>query len=263
MALPCPEEFLTLGQRLADAAADVALEHFRRGVTIENKADQSPVTLADRGAEAAMRKLVARHFPTHGIVGEEYGAERADADYVWVFDPIDGTKAFITGNPQFGNLIALMREGVPILGIINMPAQRERWVGALGHPTRFSDARGSEVCRVRPCPALSEATFRTISPSLFDGGNEHLHAALRKRVRLALYGGDCFSYGQVASGWIDLVVEAGLGVYDYLALVPVVEGAGGVMSDWQGRPLSLESDGRVIAAGDRRCHAETLALLAT
>ncbi len=263
MALPCPDEFLALAERLAEAAAGVALTHFRRGVAVENKADQSPVTLADRGAEAAMRALVAETYPQHGIVGEEYGAERAEAEYVWVFDPIDGTKAFITGNPQFGNLIALMRDGVPILGIINMPAQNERWIGAMGHPTRFRDARGEEVCRVRPCASLAEATFRTISPALFDGGNEHLHGAIKSGVRLALYGGDCFSYGQVASGWIDLVVEAGLGVYDYLALVPVVEGAGGIMSDWQGKALSLQSDGRVVACGDRRCHAETLALLAT
>jgi len=267
MTASCPEAFVALGERLADVAGSIALEYFRRQVAVERKHDQSPVTVADRSAEAAMRRLVEEHYPEHGIVGEEFGAERAEADYVWVFDPIDGTKAFITGNPQFGNLIALMHEGRPILGIINMPAHGapglgERWVGAAGRPTRFKDARGEEESQVRPCAGLAEATFRTISPGLFARGHETQYRRLVSEVRLALYGGDCFSYGQVASGWLDLVVEAGLGVYDYLALVPVVEGAGGIMSDWQGKPLSLASDGRVIAAGDRRCHAETLALLA-
>ena len=258
---PCPPAYVALAGRRADAAGAVSLRYFRQALEVEDKHDASPVTIADRTAEATLRDLVAQACPDHGIVGEEFGSERADAEYVWVFDPIDGTKAFITGNPQFGNLIALMRDNQPILGVINMPAQGDRWVGALGHPTTFRDARGTRPCRVRPCGAMREATFRTISPALFKG-REALHAAIRDRVRLALYGGDCFSYGQVAAGWLDLVIEAGLGVYDYLALVPVVEGAGGLMCDWQGKPLGLGSDGRVVAAGDRRVQAEALDLLA-
>jgi histidinol phosphatase-like enzyme (inositol monophosphatase family) len=257
----CPQPFIELAERLADAAGRVSLEYFRRPLAVESKQDTSPVTVADRGAEATLREMVAKAFPEHGIVGEEFGAERADAEYDWVFDPIDGTKAFITGNPQFGNLIALMQDNRPILGVINIPAQGDRWVGALGHPTTFSDARGRHRCQVRPCASMAEGIFRTISPQLFKG-REALHQAIQDRMKLALYGGDCFSYGQVASGWVDLVIEAGLGVYDYLALVPVIEGAGGVMSDWQGRPLGLQSDGRVVAAGDRRVQAEALALLA-
>jgi len=257
----CPEAFVAFAGQLADAAGRVSMEYFRQALEIEDKHDASPVTIADRTAEARLREMVAKAYPAHGIVGEEFGSERADAEYVWVFDPIDGTKAFITGNPQFGNLVALMRDNQPILGVINMPAQGDRWVGALGHPTTFRDARGTRVCRVRPCDSMGAAAFRTISPGLFKG-REQLHSAISDRVRLALYGGDCFSYGQVASGWLDLVIEASLGVYDYLALVPVVEGAGGIMSDWQGRRLGLGSDGCVIAAGDARVQAEALELLA-
>lgn len=258
----CPEAFIALAGRLADTAGAVSLEWFRRAFEIESKADLSPVTIADRNAEAALRKLVGEVYPEHGVVGEEYGADRPDAEYVWVFDPIDGTKAFVTGNPQYGNLIALLHRGEPLLGVINMPAQGDRWIGARGWPTTFTDARGTLECRVRPCPSLEGAVFRTISPQLFAGPLEAPYRTLVGRVRQALYGGDCFSYGQVASGWLDLVVEANLGVYDYLPLVPVIEGAGGLMTDWRGRPLSLASDGRVVAAGDPACHAEALQLLA-
>jgi len=256
-----PTEFIAFAHSLADRAGEIALAAFRQGLSVERKADRTPVTEADRGAEAALRQMVEAAYPAHGIVGEEYGSDRPEADYVWVFDPIDGTKAFITGNPQFGNLIALMHEGKPVLGAINMPAQGDRWLGAIGHPTTFRDRRGEELCRTRPCPALSEATFRTISPALFRG-REELHRRIVESVQLALYGGDCFSYGQVASGWLDLVIEAGLGVYDYLALVPVVEGAGGLMCDWQGNRLGLQSDGRVLCLGDPALGDEVLELLA-
>ena len=262
MPATCPDELVAFAHRLADRAGEISLAAFRQGLTVERKADRSPVTEADRSAEAALRQMIEASYPAHGVVGEEYGSDRADAEFVWVFDPIDGTKAFITGNPQFGNLIALMHQGRPILGVINMPAQQDRWLGAKGHPTRFRDRRGEQLCRTRPCPRLADATFRTISPELFAGGLEAVHERLRSTVQLALYGGDCFSYGQVASGWLDLVVEAGLGVYDYLALVPVVEGAGGLMCDWQGQRLGLQSDGRVLCVGDPALGDEVLELLA-
>jgi inositol-phosphate phosphatase/L-galactose 1-phosphate phosphatase/histidinol-phosphatase len=257
-----PGEFLAFAHSLADKAGAISLAAFRQGLSVERKADRTPVTEADRGAEAALRQMVEAAYPAHGIVGEEYGSERSDAEFVWVFDPIDGTKAFITGNPQFGNLIALMQDGRPVLGVINMPAQGDRWLGALGHPTTFRDRHGEQPCRTRACPTLAEATFRTGSPAMFDGGREDLHRRLAGAVQLALYSGDCFSYGQVASGWLDLVVEAGLGVYDYLALVPVVEGAGGLMCDWQGNRLGLKSDGRVVCLGDPSLGDEVLELLA-
>jgi histidinol phosphatase-like enzyme (inositol monophosphatase family) len=214
----CPSEFLAFAHRLADRAGEISLAAFRQGLSVERKADRSPVTEADRGAEAALRQMVQAAYPAHGIVGEEYGSERSEAEFVWVFDPIDGTKAFITGNPQFGNLIALMHDGRPVLGVINMPAQGDRWLGAVGHATVLRDRSGERACRTRPCPSLAEATFRTISPATFRG-HEETHQRLANSVQLALYGGDCFSYGQIAAGWLDLVVEGGLGVYDFLALV--------------------------------------------
>jgi histidinol phosphatase-like enzyme (inositol monophosphatase family) len=262
MTAACPEELVAFAHRLADRAGEISLAAFRQNLAVERKADRTPVTEADRAAEAALRQLVESHYPAHGVVGEEYGSDKPEAEYVWVFDPIDGTKAFITGNPQFGNLIALLHEGRPILGVINMPAQQDRWLGAQGRPTLFRDRRGEEPCRTRPCKSLGEATFRTLSPELFHGEREPVYRRIKAAVGLALYGGDCFSYGQVASGWLDLVVEAGLGVYDYLALVPVVEGAGGLMCDWRGRRLGLQSDGKVLCLGDPTLGDEVLELLA-
>jgi histidinol phosphatase-like enzyme (inositol monophosphatase family) len=262
MTAACPDKLVRFAHRLADGAGEISLAAFRQNLAVERKADRTPVTEADRGAEAALRQLVERHYPAHGVVGEEYGSDKPDAEYVWVFDPIDGTKAFITGNPQFGNLIALLHEGRPILGVINMPAQQDRWIGAKGHPTRFTDRTGEHLCRTRPCKRLGEATFRTISPDLFHGAREPVYRRIKAAVGLALFGGDCFSYGQVASGWLDIVVEAGLGVYDYLALVPVVEGAGGLMCDWQGQRLGLQSDGQVLCLGDPGLGDEVLELLA-
>lgn len=255
------QELIDFAGALADIAGAIALSYFRKPFDIHDKADASPVTIADRSAEEEMRKAISARFPGHGIFGEEHGAHRPDAEFVWVLDPIDGTKAFITGNPQFGNLIALLHQGRPVLGVINMPAQRERWVGAKGHPTRFTDFRGTEEARARPCAKLEEATLRCISPELFQGANSEAFGRVVPKVARRLYGGDCFSYGQLASGWLDLVIEASLQPYDYLPLVPVIEGAGGLLTDWAGKALSLSSDGRVLAAGDKTCHVAAQKLL--
>lgn len=242
----CPEPLIRFAESLADAAAPVLRRHFRTPVAVDTKPDRTPVTIADREAESAMRALIARHHPDHGVVGEEHGAERRGAEYVWVLDPIDGTKAFITGKPMFGTLIALVRHGRPLLGIIDQPVLGERWIGAAGRPTTFSGA----PCRTRRCATLEAAALNTTSPDMFRGENAACFARLGNAVRLTLYGGDCYAYGLLASGFIDLVVEAELKPYDFCALVPVIQGAGGAIADWQGRPVTLESDGRVIAAGD-------------
>lgn len=257
----CPKEFLSFAERLADSARDVVLNYFRKPFDIESKADESPVTVADRGAEAAMRKAIAAAYPEHGVVGEEYGPDKPDAEYVWILDPIDGTKRFVTGNPQFGTLIGLLRHGKPILGVIAMPAMGERWIGAAGHPTLHKDARGERQARVRVCPDLGKASLHTTSPLMFKGQDLAAFERVRSRIAIPLYGGDCYSYGLTASGFNDLVIEASLGVYDHLPLVAVIEGAGGIITDWDGAPLNLKSDGRVIAAGDARCHAAARALL--
>ena len=254
----CPKEFLRLAGRLADAAGPIIRRYFRTKLKVVGKADASPVTIADRRAEAAMRAVVKRAFPAHGILGEEYGPERTGAEYVWVLDPIDGTKSFISGMPQFGTLIALLRRGTPILGVIDQPVLRERWVGAAGRPSTF---RGKPIS-TRACKSVGDATMYSTSPTMFGGRNAKPYENLRRAVRLSRFGGDCYAYGQLASGNIDLVVEAGLKPYDYLAQVPIIAGAGGAITDWRGEPLGLDSDGRVCACGDRKLHKRVLRMLA-
>jgi len=260
-AARCPAEFLNLAGRLAAAARAVAQRHFRQGLAVEDKADESPVTRADREAETAMRGIIAAAYPGHGIHGEEFGVDNPGAEFVWVLDPIDGTKRFITGNPIFGSLVALLQGGRPILGLIDMSILEEGWLGAAGHPTIFTDRNGRREARVRPCADLGAATLLATSPEMFLGADGAAFARLRGAAKLTLYGGDCFNYGLLASGFTDLVVEAKLAPYDHLAHAPIIHGAGGVMTDWQGRATGLDTDGRVVCAGDRRCHDLAISLL--
>ena len=255
---PVPDDLVDLAVRLADAAAPITLGYFRTHLAIDAKADDSPVTIADRQAEKAMRTLIESAHPEHGIYGEEHGQERLDSRFVWVLDPIDGTKAFVTGKPLFGTLIALLRDGVPVLGVIDMPALKERWIGVKGRPTTFN----GEAVTSRSCQGLGDAWLYATSPQMFTGDDFTAFERLRQQTRAGLYGTDCYAYGLVASGFVDLVVEASMEPYDYCAVIPVIEGAGGIVSDWQGNPLSLNSDGRIVAAGDERVHAATIAALA-
>jgi inositol-phosphate phosphatase/L-galactose 1-phosphate phosphatase/histidinol-phosphatase len=236
----------------------VIRRYFRQKIAVDDKADTSPVTIADREAETVMRALIEARFQADGIFGEEHGTVRADAEWVWVLDPIDGTKSFISGIPLFGTLIALLHGGRPVLGIIDQPISRERWRGVAGEESTLNGV----AIRTRPCLSVAAATLFATSPDMFQGADAAGFARLKAGAKLTRHGGDCYAYGLVASGFIDCVVEAGLKPYDYCALVPVIEGAGGIMTDWQGQPLGLASDGRVIAAGDRRLHAAARALLA-
>ena len=251
------DAYLSLAAELADAAGAVIRPYFRTKLAVDDKADLSPVTAADRAAEAAMRQLINARFPGHGIIGEEYGRERDDAEFVWVLDPIDGTKSFISGVPLFGTLIALARGGTPILGIIDQPISRERWLGAEGRATTHNGA----PIRCRPCPALAAATIFATTPDMFKGSDADAFARAAGAAKLVRFGADCYASGLVALGFADLVIEASNKVYDFGPMGPIVEGAGGIVSDWQGAPLGLQSDGRVVIAGDRRAHREALALL--
>ena len=245
-----------LAERLADAAGAAIRPFFRSAYAQELKADHSPVTEADRAAEAAMRRLLDAEAPGDGIVGEEYGEKPGVTGRRWVLDPIDGTRSFTAGRAIFGTLIALVEDGWPVLGIIDQPVQRERWVGVAGRPTLFN---GTAV-RTRACAALPGALLATTSPHAF--GDDEAAAFLRLVATVSggharqgpVYGGDCYNYGLVASGTLDLVCEAGLALYDFAALAPIVEGAGGRMCDWQGDPLSAasagEGGGQVLAIGD-------------
>lgn len=257
MLLSCPSEFIALAERVAEAARPVIRRYFRTPVPIDDKDDRSPVTIADREAEAAMRALIAEAFPAHGILGEEYGNERCDAEFVWVLDPIDGTKSFITGKPSFGTLIALMQHGRPILGIVDQAITGERWLGAAG---RSSSLNGKPVT-VRACPDLAHAYAYTTGPEYFDDITRPGWDRIAARVKLPRYGCDCYAYALVATGFVDLVAEAGLKPYDYCALVPVIEGAGGIVTDWNGDAVTIASPGTICAAGDARLHALALEVL--
>ncbi len=252
------DRFLALAVALADAAGDAIRPHFRQPLAVDDKPDLSPVTAADRAAEAAMRRLIGERFPDHGIIGEEFGGEREGADFVWVLDPIDGTKSFISGVPLFGTLIALAFEGRPVVGIIDQPISRERWIGVHGRPTTLNGA----TIRCRPCAALAGASVFATSPDMFRGDDSAAFARVAGAAKLVRFGADCYAYGLLAHGFIDVVIEASLKPYDFSAMAPIVEGAGGVASDWRGAALTVASDGRVLVAGDRRAHEEALALLA-
>ncbi len=253
----CPDAFVALAERLADAAGAIIRTHFRTPVAVEHKPDASPVTIADREAEAAMRELIERAYPDHGIRGEELGDIRVDAEFVWVLDPIDGTRSFITGKPLFGTLIALCGDGRPVLGLIDQPISRERWLGRAGEPTTLNGA----PARTRPCADLGKAALYTTGLEWYAPDERRSFERLRARVGMTQYSADCYAVGLLASGFVDLVVECDLECYDFCALVPVVEGAGGTISDWQGRPLDLASGRRILAAGDAAAHAQALTLL--
>ena len=257
MVNTCPQEFIEFAGSLADAAGPILLRHFRKTVSVDTKSDKTPVSIADRDAEQAMRQLISDRYPGHGILGEEHGTDRIEAEYVWVLDPIDGTKAYLAGKPLFGTLIALLQNGVPVLGIIDQPILGERWLGATGHQTRFN---GSDV-ETRQCTNLEKASLNATSPDMFKGSDYTRFEALTSKTAMTMYGGDCYAYGLLASGHIDLIVEADLKPYDFFALVPVVSGAGGSMTDWMGNLLNLQSDGRIIATGDATILPQITAIL--
>ena len=242
------ENDIALAHRLADAAAAAIRPYFRSGLAAERKSDATPVTLADRAAEEAMRRLLKAEVPRDTIIGEEFAATNGDSGRSWVLDPIDGTVSFLAGRAIFGTLIALVVEGWPVLGLIDQPVLQERWLGATGQPTTFN----GQPCRTRACPSLAEAALATTGPHYFDDhqGSHFMALAARTDHKRMMMGGDCYNYALLASGHIDLVCEANLKLHDWAALVPVIEGAGGTVCDWNGDPLHAGSDGHVLALGD-------------
>jgi histidinol phosphatase-like enzyme (inositol monophosphatase family) len=236
----------------AEAAADVAgaviRPFFRAPLDAELKSDQSPVTIADRSAEQAMRAVLAERFPDHGVLGEEFGHDRPGARFCWVLDPIDGTRAFITGRPVFGTLVALLDGETPILGIIDQPVTGERWIGAAGRKTVFRGPMGG-VPGCRPCATLGEAELSITGPGMLRDDMPRWQK-LADAVRRVSWGGDCYAYGLLALGHIDVIAEVTMKLWDWAALVPVIEGAGGKITDWSGKPLRPDGDGRVLAVGN-------------
>ena len=255
-------DFAAFVDRLATVSGDAILPFFRTSLGVENKGGAGafdPVTAADRAAETTMRSLIRQHFPEHGIIGEEFGNERTEAEYVWVLDPIDGTKSFIAGMPAWGTLIALTRGGEPVYGMMHQPFTRERFTGD-GGSARYRGPAGARELRVRRCETLGEATLTTTSPLLMKEPDRRAFGKVEQAVRLSRYGGDCYAYCMLAAGHVDLVIETELKPYDILPLMPIIAGAGGIVTAWDGGPP--KAGGRVIAAGDKRVHAAALKLLA-
>jgi len=239
---------------LADRARAIALRYFRAPLELEHKADLTPVTQADREIENELRRMIIQRFPSHGIFGEEMERRESSSRFVWVLDPIDGTRSFITGIPLFGTLIALAYDGKPVLGVIDIPVTAERWIRVQGQPTIFN----GKPCRASGCKRLREAKLCITTPDTFVGSYGRRLEALKTSVRWVRYGGDCYIFGMLASGFCDMVIECGLKPYDFMAVVPIVEGAGGVITDWEGNPLTVDSDGNVIGAATKELHAEAL-----
>ncbi|NII10777.1 histidinol-phosphatase [Oleiagrimonas sp. C23AA] len=250
--------FMRFAEDLADRARKLSLPAFRHHLEVQLKPDESPVTRVDRDVESMLRRTINAAWPEHGIVGEEHGGKHADAPYVWSLDPIDGTRSFITGWPLWGTLIALLREGQPMLGLIDIPVLGERWLGWRGEGTW---ANGNP-CRSNGCQRLRDATIYTTSPDIFCENESDAFERVCAAAAGRRFGGDCYSYAMLASGHVDAVVEADLKPYDFLALAPVVEAAGGVISDWQGGALGLHSGGQVVAAATPGLHRQLLEKLA-
>lgn len=253
---------------LADLSGEAIMPFFRSALGAQNKAASGafdPVTEADRAAEVAMRRQIEAQFPAHGIVGEEFGATREDAPYVWVLDPIDGTKSFISGLPMWGTLIGLKHNGRPCYGMMSQPFTRERffgdgaaswWTG----PAHRGPGQERRRLRTRACASVSEATLMTTSPRLFSEERRAAYLRVEQQARIPRYGGDCYAYCALAAGHVDLVIEDGLNAYDIVALIPVIEGAGGIVTTWDGGDAA--NGGSIIAAGDARAHEAAMKLLA-
>jgi myo-inositol-1(or 4)-monophosphatase len=254
-------DFTAFVERLAAAAGDAILPFFRTTLSMEDKSrggSFDPVTAADRAAEAAMRALIRKSFPEHGIIGEEYGNERTDAEYVWALDPIDGTKSFICGLPVWGTLIALTRAGTPVYGMMHQPFTREQFTGD-GMDANYRGPNGKRSLRVRRCASIGDAILATTSPLLMKETDLAAFRRVEKAVRLSRYGGDCYAYCVLAAGHVDLIIETELKPHDVLALIPIIEGAGGVITTWENGPA--HNGGRIVAAGDRRVHEAAMKIL--
>jgi myo-inositol-1(or 4)-monophosphatase len=253
-------DFANFVDQLATVSGETILPFFRTALAIENKKTGGfdPVTAADRAGENAMRAIIRKTFPGHGILGEEYGTERGDAEYVWVLDPIDGTKSFIAGMPAWGTLIGLMRFGEPVFGMMHQPFIGERFSGD-GGAARYRGPAGERDLRVRQCASLSDALLFTTSPLLMNEADRAAFKRVEDKVKLSRYGGDCYAYCMLAAGQIDLVIETEIKPHDIVPLIPIITGAGGIVTTWENGPA--QAGGRIVVAGDARVHRAALKML--
>lgn len=248
--------------QLADLAGNTIMPYFRQELSVDNKLSGGsfdPVTVADKEAELRMREQIQSSHPGHGILGEEYGAVQGETGLTWVLDPIDGTRAFISGLPVWGTLIALHDGQRPVIGVMDQPFTGERFI-ASGNRSVLQQHGREKILQTRACNKLDQTIMMSTDPEMFDRSERRVQQQLASSVKLMRFGGDCYAYCMLASGCIDLVVEAGLSAYDIQALIPIIECAGGVVSDWQGNPA--DSGGQVVAASNHKLHAQALELLA-
>ena len=264
--MPVDAETIAFAHRLADASGAVIRPYFRRRIDVDDKKMMQggrpvfdPVTAADREAEQAIRALIERERPDDGILGEEFGEKPSRNGLRWVLDPVDGTRAFITGRHEWGSLIALEENSAPVLGIIDQPVLRERFLGVNGRADMLTEGEDLRL-QVRHCPDLSEAILCATSPNAYFSAEERAaFTRIEGAVKMTRFGGDCYLFAALALGFVDLIVESTFHRWDVAALIPVVEGAGGIITNWQGG--SCEEGGQVLAAGDRRIHQQAMALL--
>ena len=255
----CPKEYVSFAHHLADESSKVILKYFRSNINIKSKKDNSPVTIADMRSEKLIRELIAKKYPNHGIMGEEYKNEKTNKEFIWVIDPIDGTRSFIAGHKDFGTLIALLHNKKPILGIINCPAQNERWQGTINRKTLYNGkiTKTSRVKKLKDCYSFTSGLY-------FESKEfRNMYNLLISKVKYYRFGGDCYMYGMLSSGLIDIVVEDTLKSHDYMALIPVIEGAGGFVSDRFGKQINLDSDGSLVASCSKEIHNQVIKCLNT
>lgn len=258
-----PVDLVAFIEKLAQSSGEAILPFFRTGMSVMDKARETgafdPVTEADRAAETVIRRLIRATFPDHGIVGEEFDDHKPDAEHVWVVDPIDGTRAFLCGLPVWGTLIGLMKNGEAVIGAMNQPYTGELFVGGVGK-AHLKGPRGMRELRTRSGDKLADATLMTTDPRLFAADERAAFERVEQAVRLSRYGTDCYAYAMLAAGQIDLVIEAGLKPYDIVALIPIIEGAGGIITTWDGK--SAANGGRILAAANKALHAQAMEKLA-
>lgn len=249
-------EFKKFINELADISGEVIRKYYRNFGEYDLKSDHSIVTIADKETEQAIRSMITKTYPSHGILGEEFGGNNMDSEYIWTIDPIDGTSSFAIGRPTFGTLISLSKSDEFILGIINQPINNERWIGS----SDGSYFNGRKIS-VRKCADISSAIITTTGPNYFSKEKLAIFNNVAGRSGQQVYGGDCYLHGLLAMGTIDIIIESGLKPHDFCAVVPIIENAGGIITDWQGNKLTISSDGDIIACGDKKIHEQVLSML--
>ena len=256
MSMDYEKQFAPFFNELANAARDITLKYFRHSIPIDEKDDRSPVTQADQEIETRLREMIDKAFPAHGIIGEEFGKVNEQAEFMWVIDPIDGTRAFMTGKPLFGTIIGLAHNGKPAVGLVDQGFTDERWFGVTD---KLATHNGKPI-RVAQPRKLEAARMYTGSPNMFEGENFEGWVRLTKAAKWPQYGADCYAYGLVAMGWADVCIEQCLKIHDVVGIAPIITGAGGFASDWQGHAIGMDFDGYFVAASSKELAMETTEL---